>query len=329
MQNNDIHSVLTRALTLEATRVTEAAAVAAARLRGRGDEMAADLAAARAMRRELDALAVRGTIVIGEGEQDEAPTLFIGERVGAGDGPEVDIAVDPLEGATLCAKAMPNALSVLAIAGRGCLLKVPDIYMEKIAVGRGYDRGIVDLDLSPAENLARLAEAKGVAVSELTACILDRPRHFRLIQEVRAAGAAIRLIGDGDIAGVIETVETQDTGVDIYIGIGGAPEGVLAAAALRCIGGQLQARLAPSNDEQRALAIALGITDFGRKYTETDMAAGDVIFAATGVTDGSLLTGVRFHDGLIETNSVMMRGATGTVRWIVTQHTDMGKFPTT
>jgi fructose-1,6-bisphosphatase II / sedoheptulose-1,7-bisphosphatase len=314
------------ALSLEVARVTEAAAVAAARLRGRGDEKAADRAAVDAMRRELNRLAVRGRVVIGEGERDEAPMLYIGEEVGLGEGPEADIAVDPLEGTTICAKALPNSMAVLAMAERGGLLHAPDIYMDKIAIGPGYEPGLVDLDFSTAENLRRLADAKGVTVRDLTACILDRPRHARLIEEVREAGAAIRLIGDGDIAGVIQTTEPEDTGIDIYLGSGGAPEGVLAAAALRCIGGQIQGRLKALSDEHTKRAEALGITDLSRKYATADMASGDIIFAATGVTDGSLLGGVKFCDGQIETHTCIMRSPARTVRWIVTEHLDTGKF---
>jgi fructose-1,6-bisphosphatase II / sedoheptulose-1,7-bisphosphatase len=319
---------LDRTLALEIVRVTEATAAAAARLRGRGDEAAADQAAAAAMHRELALLPMRGVVVVGEGEESETPLLYIGETIGAGpkSRTEVDIAVDPLEGATLCAKALPNALAVVAIAERGSLLKVPAIYMDKIAIGPGYEDGLVDLDAPAADNLARLAKAKGVKVSAITACILDRPRHGKLIEEVRAAGAAVRLIGDGDIAGVIHTAEPQDTGIDIYMGIGGAPEGVLAAAALACIGGQMQGRLVSPNGQQRERARAAGISDLNRKYTMHDMASGDVSFAATGVTDGSLLEGVRFTPGGIFTHTVVMRAATRTVRWIRTEHQDTSKF---
>jgi fructose-1,6-bisphosphatase II / sedoheptulose-1,7-bisphosphatase len=251
--------------------------------------------------------------------------LFIGEEMGRG-GPAVDIAVDPLEGTTLCAKSLPGALAVLAVAERGGLLHAPDIYMEKIAIGPGFEAGIVSLDNSVTENLNRLAEAKGVHVAEITACILDRPRHAKLIEEVRAAGAAISLIGDGDIAGVIQTCEPEETGIDIYMGVGGAPEGVLAAAALRCIGGQIQGRLTALNDEHVRRAEALGIRDLSRKYSTADMASGDIIFAATGVTDGSLLAGVKFYERQIETHSVIMRSTTHTVRWIYAEHMDMEKF---
>jgi fructose-1,6-bisphosphatase II / sedoheptulose-1,7-bisphosphatase len=319
---------LDRTLSLEIVRVTEATAVAAARWRGRGDEAAADQAAAAAMYRELAQLPMRGVVVVGEGEEGETPLLYIGETIGASakTAPEVDIAVDPLEGATPCAKALPNALAVVAIAEHGSLLKVPVVYMDKIAIGPGYDDGLVDLDASPGENLARLAKAKGVKVSELTACILDRPRHAKLIEEVRTAGAAVRLIGDGDIAGVIHATEPQDTGIDIYMGIGGAPEGVLAAAALACIGGQMQGRLLTPNGQQRERVRAAGLDDLNRKYTMHDMASGDVSFAATGITSGSLLEGVRFNKETILTHTVVMRAATRTVRWIRTEHHDMSKF---
>ncbi len=319
---------LDRMLALEIVRVTEATAVAAARLRGRGDEAAADQAAMGAMYRELAALPIQGVVVVGEGEESETPLLYIGETIGASASPgaKVDIAVDALEGSTLCAKALPNALAVMAIAEPGSLLKVPVIYMDKIAIGPGYADGLVDLDASPADNLDRLAKAKGVKLAEITACILDRPRHAKLIEAVRAAGAAVRLIGDGDIAGVIHTTEPQDTGIDIYMGVGGAPEGVLAAAALACIGGQMQGRLVAPNEQQRERAHAAGITDLKRKYTMHDMASGDVSFAATGITDGSLLEGVRFTPGAIFTHTVVMRASTRTVRWIRTEHRDIDKF---
>ncbi|MFQ5625770.1 MAG: class II fructose-bisphosphatase [Methyloligellaceae bacterium] len=319
-KKTDDETGLSRMLTLEIARVTEAAAVAAAKLRGRGDEVAADQAAVDAMRRELNRLPIRGRIVIGEGERDEAPMLYIGEEVGLGEGPEVDIAVDPLEGTTICAKAEPNALAVVAFAEKGSLLHAPDIYMDKIAIGPGYKPGLVDLDASPKDNLSALAKAKGVPIEEITACILDRPRHAKLIESVRKAGAAIRLIGDGDIAGVIHTANAQETGIDIYIGIGGAPEGVLAAAALRCIGGQMQARLHAMSDQHRARVAEIGIEDIDRKYLMEDLSSGDVLFAATGVTSGSMLQGVRFKAGGIETETVVMRAKTRTVRWIRTEH---------
>ncbi|MFN3624730.1 MAG: class II fructose-bisphosphatase [Hyphomicrobium sp.] len=312
----DSKTGLDRTLVLEVTRVTEAAAITAARLRGRGAEKAADKAAVDAMRRELANLPIRGTVVIGEGEMDEAPMLYIGEKVGSGEGPEVDIAVDPLEGTTICAKAMPNALAVLAMSERGGLLHAPDMYMNKIAIGPGYAPGLVDLDASPADNINALAKAKGVPVSGICACILDRPRHAELIAAVRAAGAGVQLIPDGDIAGVIWTTDPEETGIDIYLGSGGAPEGVLAAAALRCIGGQIQGRLMPANDEERARAAAMGIKDINRKFMLEDMASGDVIFSAAGVTGGSLLDGVRFRGDCAEVESVTMRSKTGTVRRI-------------
>jgi fructose-1,6-bisphosphatase II / sedoheptulose-1,7-bisphosphatase len=320
-----IKSGLDRVLVLEVTRVTEAAAIAAARLRGRGQEKAADKAAVDAMRRELAKLPIRGTVVIGEGEMDEAPMLYIGERVGSGEGPEVDIAVDPLEGTNICAKAMPNALAVLAISERGGLLHAPDMYMNKIAIGPGYAAGLVDLDASPADNLNALAKAKGVPMHEITACILDRPRHTELIAAVRATGAAVQLIPDGDIAGVIWTTDPDETGIDIYLGSGGAPEGVLAAGALRCIGGQMQGRLMPSTDDERARAEKMGIKDINRKYLLEDMASGDVIVSATGVTDGSLLDGVRFRGDFAETESVVLRSHSGTVRRIKTTFRDIGQ----
>jgi fructose-1,6-bisphosphatase II / sedoheptulose-1,7-bisphosphatase len=311
-------SGLDRVLVLEVARVTEAAAIAAARLRGRGDEKAADKAAVDAMRRELAKIHINGRVVIGEGEMDESPMLYIGEQVGIGDGPDVDIAVDPLEGTTICAKAMPNALAVLAIAERGGLLNAPDMYMNKIAVGPGYPDGIIDLDAPPAVTIARLAEAKGVPVSGITACILDRPRHAELIAAARQTGAGVQLIPDGDIAGVIWTTDPNETGIDIYFGIGGAPEGVLAAAALRCIGGQMQGRLHPLKREEVERAAAMGIPDINRKFSMEEMASGDVIFSATGVTDGSLLDGVHFRGNFAETETVVLRSKTGTVRRIKT-----------
>ena len=316
MANDNGEGGLDRVLVLEVARVTEVAAIAAAKLRGRGNEKAADKAAVDAMRQELGKVSFRGTVVIGEGEMDEAPMLYIGEEVGNGTGPEVDIAVDPLEGTTICAKAMPNALAVLAISERGGLLHAPDMYMNKIAIGPGYPEGVVDLDAPVEENLAALAKAKGVPVSEITACILDRSRHADLIKGVRAAGAGVQLIPDGDIAGVIWTTDPDETGIDIYLGSGGAPEGVLAAAALRCIGGQIQGRLVPSNDDEVKRARKMGITDINKKFVLEDMASPDVIFAATGVTDGSLLDGVRFRNGTAETETIVMRSKSGTVRRI-------------
>jgi fructose-1,6-bisphosphatase II / sedoheptulose-1,7-bisphosphatase len=308
---------LDRVLVLEIARVTEAAAVAAARLRGRGNEKAADKAAVDSMRRELGRVNIDGTVVIGEGEMDEAPMLYIGEKVGTGNGPAVDIAVDPLEGTTICAKAMPNSLAVLAIAERGGLLHAPDMYMNKIAIGPGYAEGVVDLDASPRDNLHALARAKGVPISEIMACILDRPRHAELIKAVRDCGAGVQLIPDGDIAGVIWTTDPGETGIDIYLGSGGAPEGVLAAAALRCIGGQMQGRLMPMKDEERLRAEKMG-ADVKRKYSMQDMASADVIFSATGVTGGSLLQGVHFRGDFAETETIVMRAKTGTVRRIKT-----------
>ncbi len=324
MAGKSVKSGLDRMLVIEVARVTEAAAIAAAHLRGRGQEKAADKVAVDAMRRELAKLPIRGTVVIGEGEMDEAPMLYIGEKVGSGEGPEVDIAVDPLEGTTICAKAMPNALAVLAISERGGLLHAPDIYMNKIAIGPGYAPGIVDLDAPPGANIEALAKAKGVPVAEITACILDRPRHAELIAAVRKAGAAVQLIPDGDIAGVIWTTDPDETGIDIYLGSGGAPEGVLAAAALRCIGGQIEGRLLPASDEQRERTQKMGIADVNRKFKLEDMASADVIFSATGVTDGSLLDGVRFRGDFAETETLVMRSRTGTVRRIKTTCRNVG-----
>ncbi|MGH6878937.1 MAG: class II fructose-bisphosphatase [Rhizomicrobium sp.] len=307
-----------RKLALEAVRVTEAAAIAAFRQVGRGDERTADHVAVEAMRAALNGLAIEGTVVIGEGERDEAPMLYIGERVGTG-GVPVDIALDPLEGTSLTAKALPDALTVIAIAEKGSLLNAPDTYMDKIAIGAGYPEGVVDLDADPADNIAALARAKGVETFEITACILDRPRHAAIIDSVRKAGAAVRLITDGDIAGVIATSDPA-TGIDIYLGQGGAPEGVLAATALRCVGGQIQARLVFRNDEERARATRLGISDFRRKYALNDLAGGDAVFAATGVTDGAMLEGVHKHGEFVTTSSILMRSGTRTVRWIKARH---------
>jgi fructose-1,6-bisphosphatase II / sedoheptulose-1,7-bisphosphatase len=317
---------LDRILSLEIARVTERAAVAAASLRGRGNEKAADQAAVDAMRREMNNLAIAGTIVIGEGERDEAPMLFIGEKVGTGQGPRVDIAVDPLEGTTLCAKDMPGAIATMAMAEGGTLLNAPDVYMEKIAIGPGYQKGIVDLDAPAEENIRALAKAKAVNPEDITALILDRPRHADLIAAVRKAGASVRLITDGDVAGVIHTADPESTGIDIYLGIGGAPEGVLAAAALACIGGQFEGRLVLDTEEKRARAAKMGVADPRKKYQLEDMVTGDCLFAATGVTTGSMLKGVRFRDGLIETETVVMRSVTGTVRWIRAEHRQFGKF---
>jgi fructose-1,6-bisphosphatase II / sedoheptulose-1,7-bisphosphatase len=319
-------SHLERALSLEIVRVTERAAVAAARLRGRGAEKKSDQAAVDAMRRELSGLAIDGTVVIGEGEMDEAPMLFIGEKVGTGSGPKVDIAVDPLEGTTLCAKNMPGAIATLALAQDGTLLHAPDIYMDKIAVGPGYPRNVVDLDAPADENIVNLAKAKGVKPEAITAMILDRPRHADLIGAVRKAGAAVSLISDGDVAGVIHTADPEKTGIDIYLGIGGAPEGVLAAAALRCIGGQMQTRLVLDTEGKCERAAKMGIKDPRRKYQIEDMVKGECLFAATGVTDGRMLRGVQFGREVIETDTVVMRSTSGTIRWIRAEHRHLDKF---
>jgi fructose-1,6-bisphosphatase II / sedoheptulose-1,7-bisphosphatase len=324
--SSEKQSVLDRVLSLELARVTERAAVAAARLRGRGDEMAADQAAVDAMRTELNKLGINGTIVIGEGERDEAPMLYIGEKVGTGVGSELDIALDPLEGTTICAKNLPNSLAVIAIAEKGNLLYAPDVYMDKIAIGPGYPDGIIHLDATPAENIHALAKAKNVDVSQINVCIMDRPRHEKLIDAVRATGAAIRLIGDGDVAGVIHTTAPEETGIDIYIGIGGAPEGVLAAAALRCTGGQMQGRLILDTAEKVERARRMGIEDPKRLYDMHDMAKGDVVFSATGVTDGNMLAGVKFMRGYIETHTIVMRAHSLTIREIKAKHRDMDKF---
>ena len=316
--------VLDRVLVLEMVRVTEAAAIAASSLIGRGDEKAADAAAVEAMRRAFDMLPIDGTVVIGEGERDEAPMLYIGEKVGGapGAGPKIDIALDPLEGTTITAKAGPNALAVLAAAEEGCLLNAPDVYMEKLAVGPGYPPGVIDLNKSVHENVAAVAQAKGVAPNEIIVCVLDRPRHASLIAELRAIGCGIQLIPDGDVAGVIATTD-EDTTIDLYMGSGGAPEGVLAAAALRCVGGQFNGRLLFRNDDEKARANTWGIEDLDRVYLLEDLAKGDCIFAATGVTSGSLLEGVkRRRGGVMTTESVVMRASTGTVRWVKTEHRD-------
>ncbi len=311
-------AVMDRNLALEAVRVTEAAALAASRLMGRGDEKAADQAAVDAMRRALNDLTIDGTVVIGEGERDEAPMLYIGERVGAG-GPKIDIALDPLEGTTITAKGGSNALAVIAMAEEGGFLHAPDVYMDKIAVGADLPEGVVDLDRSPVDNLAALAEAKGVSVADLVVCILDRPRHEELIGAVRDAGSRIQLIQDGDVSGVIAT-SRPDSGIDIYMGSGGAPEGVLAAAALRCIGGQFQGRLMFRNDDERGRARRIGIEDLNRKYDLLELASGDVMFAATGVTSGTMLRGVRRFAGGGYTHSMIMRSKSGTVRTVEAWH---------
>ena len=315
-------SVLDRVLVLEMVRVTEAAAIAASQLIGRGDEKAADAAAVEAMRKAFDELYMDGTVVIGEGERDEAPMLYIGEKVGGapGKGPKIDIALDPLEGTTITAKAGPNALAVLAAAEEGCLLNAPDTYMDKIAVGPGYPEGIISLEKSVSENVRSVAAAKGVDPADIIVCVLDRPRHAAIIAELRALGCGVVLIGDGDVAGVIATTD-PDTTIDLYMGQGGAPEGVLAAAALRCVGGQFNGRLVFRNEDEKARARRLGITEFDRIYKLEDLARGDCIFAATGVTSGSLLDGVkRLRGGKMTTESVVMRASSGTVRWIRGEH---------
>ena len=308
-----------RNLALEVVRVTEAAALAASLQMGRGDERMADQVAVDAMRNALNSLDIAGTVVIGEGERDEAPMLFIGEEVGTGNGPKIDIALDPLEGTTITAKGLTNSLAVIAMAEHDGFLNSPDVYMDKIAVGGGLPDGVVDIDNAPKENLESLANAKGVEVEDIVACILDRPRHEELINKVREAGARIMLIMDGDVSGVMATSE-ENSGVDIYLGSGGAPEGVLAAAALRCIGGQMQARLIFRNDDERMRAERCGITDFDRKYELLDLASGDVMFAATGVTKGTMLDGVRRFSGGAKTHSLVMRSKTGTVRYVEAEH---------
>ena len=313
---------LDRVLVLEMVRVTEAAAVAASKLIGRGDEKAADAAAVEAMRKAFDTLEIDGTVVIGEGERDEAPMLFIGEKVGGapGRGPKIDIALDPLEGTTITAKAGPNSLAVLAASAEGCLLNAPDVYMDKLAVGPGYPEGIIDLAKSPTENVEAVAKAKGVEPADIIVCVLDRPRHAELIAELRGIGCGVVLIGDGDVAGVI-AVTDEDTTIDMYMGQGGAPEGVLAAAALRCVGGQFNGRLVFRNDDEKARAAKWGIEDLNRIYTRDDLVKGDCIFAATGVTSGSLLDGVKYRrNGTMTTESVVMRASSGTVRWIKGEH---------
>lgn len=309
---------LNRMLVLEVVRVTEAGAIAAAKWNGRGDEKAADAAAVEAMRKAFNKIPIDGTVVIGEGERDEAPMLYIGEKVGAG-GPKVDIALDPLEGTTICAKAGPNALAVVAMSADDGLLHAPDVYMDKIAVGGGLPEGVVDLDKPVGENLKALSEAKNKPLNEMMVCVLDRPRHAQLIKDIRDAGAGVVLIGDGDVAGVIATTDPK-TGIDMYIGSGGAPEGVLAAAALRCIGGQMQGRLTFRNDDDRGRARKSGIEDLNKKYSLMELASGDVIFAATGVTDGSLLRGVHWEPEGISTETLIMRSKTKTVRRVHAIH---------
>jgi fructose-1,6-bisphosphatase II / sedoheptulose-1,7-bisphosphatase len=321
LQRPRVSHVLDRVLVLEMVRVTEAAAVAASKWIGRGDNDSADAAAVEAMREALNELPFDGTIVIGEGERDEAPMLYIGEKVGSaqGSGPRIDIALDPLEGTTITAKAGPSALAVLAIAENGCLLNAPDVYMEKLAVGPGYPEGTIDLARSTTDNVRSIAKAKGVEPNEIIACVLDRPRHDQIIAELRALGCGVKLIPDGDVAGVIAVTE-PDTGIDVYIGTGGAPEGVLAAAALRCVGGQIQGRLVFRNDDEVGRARRWGIDDLDRIYSLEDMAKGDCIFAATGVTDGSLLKGVHRQKSCITTESIVMRASSGTVRRVWAEH---------
>ncbi|MEO6433072.1 MAG: class II fructose-bisphosphatase [Sphingomicrobium sp.] len=321
--------MLDRVLVLEMVRVTEAAAIAASKLIGRGDDKAADAAAVEAMRAALNDLPMDGTVVIGEGERDEAPMLYIGEKVGTaqGTGPGIDIALDPLEGTTLTANGGPNALAVLAIAERGGLLNAPDTYMEKLAVGPGYPDGVIDLRKSPSDNVRAIAKAKGVEPGDIVACVLDRPRHQTIIDELRALGCGIMLIPDGDVAGVIATA-SPNTGIDVYMGTGGAPEGVLAAAALRCVGGQIQGKLVFRNDDEIARARRWGIEDLDRVYTIEDMAKGDCIFAATGVTDGSLVKGVHRTKDCVTTETIVMRASSGTVRRVATEHFKLGSTRT-
>ncbi len=309
-----------RMLSLGLARVSEAAAIASARLIGRGDEKAADQAAVNAMREQLNMLDIAGVVVIGEGERDEAPMLFIGEEVGTGEGPAVDIALDPLEGTTLTAKDMPNALTVIAMGPRGSMLHAPDVYMDKLAIGPGFAPDTVSLEMSPGERIHALARAKGCAPEDIKACILERPRHEEMIAEVRETGAAIRLITDGDVAGVMHCAEPEITGIDIYMGSGGAPEGVLAAAALKCMGGQIFGRLLFRNEDEKARARKAGITDFNRIYSRDDMVTKDVIFAATGVTDGSLLAGIRREPGFLTSETLLMRSRTGSRRRMTYRH---------
>ncbi len=303
-----------RMLSLGLARVAEQAALASASLIGRGDEKAADQAAVNAMREQLNLLDIAGTVVIGEGERDEAPMLYIGEEVGTGNGPGVDIALDPLEGTTLTAKDMPNALTVIAMGPRGSMLHAPDVYMEKLAIGPGYSEGLVTLDMPPATRVSALATEKGCAPSDITVCILERPRHEEMIAEVRSTGASIRLITDGDVAGVMHCADSEKTGIDMYMGSGGAPEGVLAAAALKCMGGQIHGRLLFRNDDEKARAAKAGITDLDAVYTRDEMVRQDVIFAATGVTSGTLLAGIKREPGWVTTQTLLMRSKTGSVR---------------
>ena len=306
-----------RMLSLGLARVSEAAAIASADLIGRGDEKAADQAAVNAMRDQLNKLDISGVVVIGEGERDEAPMLYIGEEVGSGHGPGVDIALDPLEGTTLTAKDMPNALTVIAMGPRGSMLHAPDVYMEKLAIGPGYKTDVVSLEMSPRERILALAKAKKCEAKDITVCVLDRPRHQKIIEDVRSTGAAIRLITDGDVAGVMHCAEPSTTGIDIYMGIGGAPEGVLAAAALKCMGGQIYGRLIFRNDDEKARAIKAGIKDFDRIYTKDEMVTQDDIFAATGVTGGSLLPAIKREVGFVTTETILMRSKTGSIRRMI------------
>ena len=308
-----------RMLSLGLARVSEAAAIASAKLIGRGDEKAADQAAVDAMRTQLNLLDIRGVVVIGEGERDEAPMLYIGEEVGNGgpDSAEVDIALDPLEGTTLTAKAMPNALAVISMGARGSMLHAPDVYMDKLAIGPGYAEGVVTIDMTPTQRVEALAAAKGCKPEQITVCVLERPRHRDMLAEIRATGASVQLITDGDVAGVIHCAEAEQTGIDMYMGSGGAPEGVLAASALKCMGGQIYGRLLFRNDEERARASKAGIEDFARIYTRDDMVRGDVIFAATGVTDGSIVKGARRIGGFLETETILMRSKTGSLRRLI------------
>jgi fructose-1,6-bisphosphatase II / sedoheptulose-1,7-bisphosphatase len=306
-----------RMLSLGLARVSEAAAIASADLIGRGDEKAADQAAVNAMRDQLNKLDISGFVVIGEGERDEAPMLYIGEEVGTGNGPGVDIALDPLEGTTLTAKDMPNALTVIAMGPRGSMLHAPDVYMEKLAIGPGYKTDVVTLDMSPRERILSLAKAKKCNSKDITVCVLDRPRHQTIIEDVRSTGAAIRLITDGDVAGVMHCAEPNTTGIDMYMGIGGAPEGVLAAAALKCMGGQIYGRLIFRNEDEKARAIKVGITNFDRIYSKDKMVTQDVIFAATGVTGGSLLPAIKREVGFITTETILMRSKTGSIRRMI------------
>jgi fructose-1,6-bisphosphatase II / sedoheptulose-1,7-bisphosphatase len=322
MSSTPASNTLDRVLVMEMVRVTEAAAIAASRQIGRGDEKAADAAAVAAMREAFNMLDIDGTVVIGEGERDEAPMLYIGEKVGGrpDGGPKIDIALDPLEGTTITAKAGPNALAVLACAEQGNLLNAPDVYMNKLAVGPGYPKGIIDLNKTATENVEAVAKAKGVLPSDIIVCVLDRPRHEKLIAELRGIGCGVALIPDGDVAGVI-AVTNPETTIDLYMGSGGAPEGVLAAAALRCVGGQFKGRLLFRNDDERARARKWGITDLDYVYDLEELAKGDCIFAATGVTDGTLLNGVkRLRSGVMTTHSVVMRASSGTVRWVKGEH---------